>query len=74
MKRYNCTCCQRKRNENKVRRVYYPLIRQGFWHCIECIDSRLDDGIVWDFTNEKKPFMIDRDMDFIDKIKNVNSR
>ncbi len=73
MKRHHCTTCQRKINENKMRRLYYPLIRNGFWHCINCIDKNLEGGIVWDFTNEKKPFMVDRGMDFKEHIKLMSS-
>ena len=40
--RHYCTSCKKKRNEDKMVQIYYPLIRNRFWHCKECMSTAVD--------------------------------
>lgn len=42
MKRHYCTSCNRKRNEDKMKQVWYSLIRNSFWHCLDCMSTAAD--------------------------------
>lgn len=42
MKRHYCTSCNRKRYENKMKLVWYNLIHNSFWHCLDCLSSAAD--------------------------------
>ncbi|SEC66841.1 hypothetical protein SAMN04489761_3451 [Tenacibaculum sp. MAR_2009_124] len=42
MERHYCTCCGKKRNENKMKHVWYSLIRKSFWHCFDCMSTATD--------------------------------
>lgn len=39
MKSHICTCCKKRRVENKMKFVYYGMLQKYFWHCIECLSS-----------------------------------
>lgn len=39
MKSHICTCCRKRRQENKMKLVYYSLFQNHFWHCLECLST-----------------------------------
>lgn len=39
MKSHICTCCKKRRQENKMKLVYYSLFQNHFWHCMECLST-----------------------------------
>lgn len=42
MIRHYCTSCNKKRNEDKMKEVWYSLIQKSFWHCLECLSVAMD--------------------------------
>jgi len=34
--RHVCSYCGKKRYENKMIEIYYPLLHKRAWHCLEC--------------------------------------
>lgn len=42
MERHYCTCCRSKKNENKMKLVWYSIIQKSFWHCIDCLSTSAD--------------------------------
>lgn len=45
MNRRLCTGCKKKRYTNKMRYVYYPILDNSFWHCLDCIN--IADNIIY---------------------------
>lgn len=53
MNRHYCTCCGSKRNEDKMKRVWYSLIRSSFWHCLDCMSTAADISYTAEITKTK---------------------
>lgn len=37
--RHYCTYCHSKKNESKMFKFWYPLLRKYGWHCIDCLEK-----------------------------------
>ncbi len=46
-RRHYCTYCEKKRNESKMTKVYYSLMRKEFWHCIECVRQKETNLVIY---------------------------
>lgn len=40
-KRHQCSCCQRRINEEKMYSLYYPLIHRISWTCTVCYKKHI---------------------------------
>lgn len=40
MKRHICSYCSKKRNEDKMIKIYYHLLHRSAWHCRDCYLKR----------------------------------